>query len=247
MIITPDLNVVVVPAEHLVGLDSRQEPGLGKVEGNCGKETTADQLHAADSTLAALFMSHVFPRLKPLWVTYTLWMWWGIVVRKIHGSPPHPQSVGNPEGLQSREDVAHKQCCQQGNPAGLARIDKLLGIDLYTSGFKQSPVVFGAFPEGLQSREDVAHKQCCQGGVGSMERRECTENNRAPADYSMQGNPAGLARIDKLLGIDLYTSGFKQSCQCEQDQLGFLAWNSRLGPSHTDFRTMVASMGKPAE
>ncbi|KAJ5736196.1 uncharacterized protein N7483_001321 [Penicillium malachiteum] len=34
----------------------------------------------------------------------------------------------------------------QGNPAGLARIDKLLGIDLYTSGFKQSPVVFGAFP-----------------------------------------------------------------------------------------------------
>ena len=33
-----------------------------------------------------------------------------------------------------------------GSPAGLARIDKLLGIDLYTSGFTASPMVFGAFP-----------------------------------------------------------------------------------------------------
>ncbi|KAI5304057.1 Aureobasidin resistance protein Aur1 [Ascosphaera pollenicola] len=33
-----------------------------------------------------------------------------------------------------------------GNPAGLARIDKLFGIDLYTSGFTASPVPFGAFP-----------------------------------------------------------------------------------------------------
>ncbi|RMD42045.1 hypothetical protein DV735_g3099, partial [Chaetothyriales sp. CBS 134920] len=34
----------------------------------------------------------------------------------------------------------------QGSPAGLARIDKLFGIDLYTSGFTASPMVFGAFP-----------------------------------------------------------------------------------------------------
>lgn len=33
-----------------------------------------------------------------------------------------------------------------GSPAGLAAIDKLFGIDLYTSTFTASPVVFGAFP-----------------------------------------------------------------------------------------------------
>ncbi|KAL8784162.1 MAG: hypothetical protein Q9213_004136 [Squamulea squamosa] len=34
----------------------------------------------------------------------------------------------------------------KGSPAGLARIDKLLGIALYTPGFTGSPMVFGAFP-----------------------------------------------------------------------------------------------------
>lgn len=33
-----------------------------------------------------------------------------------------------------------------GSPAGLARIDELFGLDLYTSGFTASPVPFGAFP-----------------------------------------------------------------------------------------------------
>lgn len=33
-----------------------------------------------------------------------------------------------------------------GSPAGLARIDQLFGIDLYTSTFTASPMVFGAFP-----------------------------------------------------------------------------------------------------
>ncbi|KAF2769515.1 PAP2-domain-containing protein, partial [Teratosphaeria nubilosa] len=33
-----------------------------------------------------------------------------------------------------------------GSPAGLAAIDKLFGIDLYTSTFTASPMVFGAFP-----------------------------------------------------------------------------------------------------
>ncbi|KAL2223255.1 hypothetical protein M432DRAFT_44125 [Thermoascus aurantiacus ATCC 26904] len=41
-------------------------------------------LHAADSTLAALFMSHVFPKLKPLFVTYTLWMWWATMYLSHH-------------------------------------------------------------------------------------------------------------------------------------------------------------------
>lgn len=33
-----------------------------------------------------------------------------------------------------------------GSPAGLARIDQLFGLDLYTSNFVASPIVFGAFP-----------------------------------------------------------------------------------------------------
>ncbi|KAH8668871.1 PAP2 superfamily protein [Xylariales sp. PMI_506] len=34
----------------------------------------------------------------------------------------------------------------QGSPAGLARVDALLGIDMYTTGFTTAPVPFGAFP-----------------------------------------------------------------------------------------------------
>jgi membrane-associated phospholipid phosphatase len=33
-----------------------------------------------------------------------------------------------------------------GSPAGLRRIDQLLGIDMYTTNFTASPLVFGAFP-----------------------------------------------------------------------------------------------------
>ncbi|EFX00801.1 type 2 phosphatidic acid phosphatase [Grosmannia clavigera kw1407] len=33
-----------------------------------------------------------------------------------------------------------------GSPAGLARIDKLFGIDMYTTSFSTAPVPFGAFP-----------------------------------------------------------------------------------------------------
>jgi membrane-associated phospholipid phosphatase len=34
----------------------------------------------------------------------------------------------------------------QGSPAGLRRIDMLLGFDMYTTNFTNSPLVFGAFP-----------------------------------------------------------------------------------------------------
>lgn len=34
----------------------------------------------------------------------------------------------------------------QGSPAGLARIDALFGIDMYTTSFTTAPVPFGAFP-----------------------------------------------------------------------------------------------------
>lgn len=33
-----------------------------------------------------------------------------------------------------------------GSPAGLARIDKLLGVDMYTTSFTTAPMPFGAFP-----------------------------------------------------------------------------------------------------
>lgn len=33
-----------------------------------------------------------------------------------------------------------------GSPAGLARVDKLLGLQMYTGAFNASPLVFGAFP-----------------------------------------------------------------------------------------------------
>lgn len=33
-----------------------------------------------------------------------------------------------------------------GSPGGLARIDQLLGVDMYSSTFENSPLVFGAFP-----------------------------------------------------------------------------------------------------
>jgi hypothetical protein len=34
----------------------------------------------------------------------------------------------------------------EGSPAGLARIDQLFGVDVYTTNFTNSPMVFGAFP-----------------------------------------------------------------------------------------------------
>lgn len=34
----------------------------------------------------------------------------------------------------------------EGSPAGLRRVDELLGVDMYTTNFTNSPLVFGAFP-----------------------------------------------------------------------------------------------------
>lgn len=41
-------------------------------------------LHAADSTLEALFMSHCFPKLTPLFATYVLWLWWSTMYLSHH-------------------------------------------------------------------------------------------------------------------------------------------------------------------
>jgi membrane-associated phospholipid phosphatase len=41
-------------------------------------------LHAATSTLEALFMSHVFPSLTPLFAFYAMWLWWATMYLSHH-------------------------------------------------------------------------------------------------------------------------------------------------------------------
>ncbi|KAL9099558.1 MAG: hypothetical protein Q9163_004965 [Psora crenata] len=41
-------------------------------------------LHAGSAVMEALFMSHCFPKLTPLFVTYTLWLWWATMYLSHH-------------------------------------------------------------------------------------------------------------------------------------------------------------------
>lgn len=52
----------------------------------------------------------------------------------------------SPPWYENLYGLAPANYSMQGSPAGLAAIDKLFGIDLYTSNFTASPLVFGAFP-----------------------------------------------------------------------------------------------------
>lgn len=52
----------------------------------------------------------------------------------------------SPPWYENKYGLAPANYSMQGSPAGLAAIDKLFGIDMYTSGFTASPMVFGAFP-----------------------------------------------------------------------------------------------------
>ncbi|PSS09269.1 hypothetical protein M430DRAFT_37276 [Amorphotheca resinae ATCC 22711] len=52
----------------------------------------------------------------------------------------------SPPWYENMYGLAPANYSMQGSPAGLARIDKLFGIDLYTTNFTASPLVFGAFP-----------------------------------------------------------------------------------------------------
>ncbi|WPH00182.1 inositol phosphorylceramide synthase catalytic subunit aur1 [Acrodontium crateriforme] len=52
----------------------------------------------------------------------------------------------SPPWYENMYGLAPANYSMKGSPAGLAAIDKLFGIDLYTSTFTASPVVFGAFP-----------------------------------------------------------------------------------------------------
>lgn len=52
----------------------------------------------------------------------------------------------SPPWYENKYGLAPANYSMPGSPAGLAAIDKLFGIDLYTSTFTASPMVFGAFP-----------------------------------------------------------------------------------------------------
>lgn len=52
----------------------------------------------------------------------------------------------SPPWYENMYGLAPANYSMPGSPAGLAAIDKLFGIDLYTSTFTASPMVFGAFP-----------------------------------------------------------------------------------------------------
>lgn len=41
-------------------------------------------LHAGHATFEALFLSHLFPKLRPLFITYTLWLWWATMYLSHH-------------------------------------------------------------------------------------------------------------------------------------------------------------------
>jgi membrane-associated phospholipid phosphatase len=41
-------------------------------------------LHSADAILEALFMQHCFPRLRPLFVVYVVWIWWATMYLNHH-------------------------------------------------------------------------------------------------------------------------------------------------------------------
>lgn len=80
---TASLNIIVVPAESLARLNSRQESSFGKVESHSGQDTTADEVH-------------------------------GVVVRQVHGGPPHPESISNEERLEFGKHVAHEESSKGG-------------------------------------------------------------------------------------------------------------------------------------
>lgn len=41
-------------------------------------------MHAGSATIEALFMGRVFPKLKPLFIAYTLWLWWATMYLSHH-------------------------------------------------------------------------------------------------------------------------------------------------------------------
>jgi membrane-associated phospholipid phosphatase len=52
----------------------------------------------------------------------------------------------SPPWYENLHGLAPADYSMEGSPAGLARIDQLFGVDVYTTNFINSPMVFGAFP-----------------------------------------------------------------------------------------------------
>lgn len=52
----------------------------------------------------------------------------------------------SPPWYENMYGLAPANYSMEGSPAGLARIDRLFGLDMYTTNFVASPLVFGAFP-----------------------------------------------------------------------------------------------------
>lgn len=52
----------------------------------------------------------------------------------------------SPPWYENKFGLAPADYSMSGSPAGLARIDQLTGLDMYTTSFTSSPLVFGAFP-----------------------------------------------------------------------------------------------------
>jgi hypothetical protein len=51
-----------------------------------------------------------------------------------------------PPWYENEHGLAPAAYGMQGSPAGLARVDKIFGFDMYTTNFTTAPVPFGAFP-----------------------------------------------------------------------------------------------------
>ena len=52
----------------------------------------------------------------------------------------------SPPWYENMYGLAPANYSMEGSPAGLRRIDELFGVDMYTTNFTNSPLVFGAFP-----------------------------------------------------------------------------------------------------
>lgn len=61
-----------------------------------------------------------------------------------------------PPWYESKYGLQPANYSMEGSPAGLARIDQLFGIDLYTSTFTAAPLVFGAMPS-LHAGQATCH------------------------------------------------------------------------------------------
>lgn len=95
--------------------------------------------YGAPFVVSALLFVFGPPGLLPVWAKSFGYMnLTGVIIQLFF--PCSPPWYENMYGLAPANYSIH------GSPAGLAAIDELFGIDLYTDAFTASPVAFGAFP-----------------------------------------------------------------------------------------------------